>query len=473
MTRSKQTKKTDTTANQPIYKQTWDFFASVKLAIYSLILIAVTSIIGTLIPQNASQSFYFHKYGNFLYKLFALLNFYDMYHAWWFLLLLFLLVINIVVCSIDRLNKTWKIIFPKKVTFNTERFKKLKNRQTFIANNNFEKTTLEYKKFLSKKFNTILEKKSDDSIAFFGEKGRWTRLGVYIVHLSIIFLLIGALIGAFLGFKGNLNLNEGQSADSVMIPNQKFEKKFGFTIKCNTFIVKFYDTGMPEEFKSSISIIEDNKEIFKKDIIVNDPLRYKSINFFQANYGVSSADNLDLEINSHKSKMIYHQKVKLDESFKLPENGGEFTLIKYIPQFDFKGHNLGESFIGKLTKPDGKEFMVVMPTRFPTFDKMRKGDFSFIADTFEKKYYTGLQVTYDPGVIFVYIGFVLMIAGCMVTFFMSHQSIMLEIVHEKDDELSISVAGKANRNNQSMNIEIEKIAGQLADILKKFRIEGK
>ncbi|MCK5310791.1 MAG: cytochrome c biogenesis protein ResB [Desulfobacteraceae bacterium] len=462
MTETKPHQKHNKQKNKKISSQIWDFFASVKLAIIVLILIAATSIIGTIIPQNAGESFYLHNYGESTFKFFSMLNFFDMYHAWWFLLLLFLLVINLIACSIDRLNKTWKIIFPKKISFNIERFKKIKTHKTFTKKNDFEQLVPEYRNYLSKQFKTIIEKETENSTAIFGEKGRWTRLGVYIVHLSILFLLVGALVGSLLGFKGYLKLNEGQSSDSVMISKQKIEKKFGFTIKCNTFDVKFYDTGAPEEFKSNISIIENDKEIFKEDIIVNDPLRYKSINFFQSNYGVSDADSLTLEIESIKSKMVYHENIKTGQSFDLPEGGGTFTLMRYLPQFDFKGHNLGESFIGTVKKPDGKEFMVVLPTRYPTFDKMRRGDFAFVAENYTKKYYTGLQVTYDPGVIYVYTGFILMILGCFVTFFMSHQSIMVEITKGKNAELNVFISGKANRNNQSMKIKIEKLAKQLA-----------
>jgi cytochrome c biogenesis protein len=449
--------------NKPntIWRHIWNFAASVKLAIIVLILIAATSIIGTVIPQNAGNAFYMHKYNGFTYKLFSIFDFFDMYNAWWFLLLLLLLVINIIACSLSRLNKTWKIIFPKKISFNIARYKKIKSNKTFVKQGEFKSIASEYKAYLSRRFRHILTKEDETTISIYGEKGRWTRFGVYIVHISILFLLIGALIGAAFGFKGHLNLNEGESADSIIISKQKIEKKLGFSIKCNTFNIKFYDTGAPEEFKSNISIIENNKEILKADIIVNDPLRYKGINFFQSSYGVASSDRIDLEILSKESKMTYHQTLNTGDSFNIPENGGKFTLIKYLPQFDFKGHSLGESFLGTVKKVDGKEFMVILPTRFPTFDRMRNGDFAFIVGDFEKKYYTGLQVTHDPGVVYVYIGFIFMIAGCFITFFMSHQSIMVEITKDHENKLNILVAGTANRNNQSMKIKIEKIAKQL------------
>ena len=74
---------------------------------------------------------YFHKYGAFLYRLFDILNIFDMYHSWWFQLLLLLLTINIIACSIDRLNSTWKLIFPKKTSFKLSTFQNLKQKENF------------------------------------------------------------------------------------------------------------------------------------------------------------------------------------------------------------------------------------------------------------------------------------------------------------------------------------------------------
>ena len=107
----------------------WNFFVSVKLTVFLLLSLAVTSIIGTVIPQNADPQLYFREFSPFLFRLFQVLDIFDMYHAWWFQLLLFLLIANIVVCSIDRLTATWKVVFPKKLTFNPSRFEKQKKQE--------------------------------------------------------------------------------------------------------------------------------------------------------------------------------------------------------------------------------------------------------------------------------------------------------------------------------------------------------
>ena len=107
------------------------FFASVKLTVYTLVLLASTSVIGTVVLQNGSPEAYIRLYGSGLYNMIQVLDLDRMYQAWWYLLLMVVLCVNIVVCSIDRLYATWKIIFPKKISVNPQRFEKTKNRQQF------------------------------------------------------------------------------------------------------------------------------------------------------------------------------------------------------------------------------------------------------------------------------------------------------------------------------------------------------
>ena len=97
-----------------------------------------------------------------------------------------------------------------------------------------------------------------------------------------------------------------------------------------------------------------------------------------------------------------------------------------------------------------------MPLRFPQFDRMRKGNLVISAADFDHKYYTGLQVTKDPGVLIVYAGFIVMIIGCYITFFMSHQRLCIEIVKNGVNS-RIMVAGTANKNKLGMQNRIKKI----------------
>jgi len=55
----------------------------------------------------------------------------------------------------------------------------------------------------------------------YAESGRWTRIGVYIVHSSILLLLVGALIGSFFGFKANMQLDEGATSDTAFMVKKR------------------------------------------------------------------------------------------------------------------------------------------------------------------------------------------------------------------------------------------------------------
>ena len=88
----------------------WKFFSSVKLAVALLIILAIVSIIGTVIQQNEAPEQYLQEYSQSTIQLFDVLGFFDMYHTKWFVLLLFMLTTNLTICSLERFPYTWKII---------------------------------------------------------------------------------------------------------------------------------------------------------------------------------------------------------------------------------------------------------------------------------------------------------------------------------------------------------------------------
>ncbi len=449
---------------ETISKQIWIFFASVRLTVYLLVLLAVTSIIGTVVLQNGSPQDYIRVYGSGLANLIKVLQINDMYHAWWYLSLLLLLCINIVVCSVERLSKTWKIIFPDKIKVNAQRFSTLKNKEQFTLSRDMGGAAAALEAMLSKKIGPVIRKQTQEGLVLYAEKGRWTRMGVYVVHASVILLLAGALFGALFGFKASLRLDEGASADTVFDAKTRTPIKLPFTVKCNSFEVKFYDTGAPEEFRSDLTILEGGQESFSTDIRVNHPLRYKGINIFQASYGTASPGEAVFEIKDTKTGEVVTHTIKKGESVALPADLGEFKFEGFIPHFDFRGHNLGEAFVGRVS-PKGKEsFQIALPTKFPTFDRMRKGDFSIQVTSFKQAYYTGLQVTKDPGVWYVYAGFLFMILGCWVTFFISHQSYCVGLEKGEGGQTLVWLSGKSNRSPHSMTLKIKKLATQLKEI---------
>lgn len=459
MTKNQTNTPTDDKAKWPT-DRIWTLFSSVKLTVLVLLLLAVTSIIGTLIPQNQEPAFYFHKYGEFLFRLLATFNIFDMYHSWWFRFLILLLAMNISVCTLDRLPRVFKIV-RKKPSFDVSRFRKSKHSQTFEAQGRAAALEEAYTRVIRKKFGPVEARDLPDGRALFSEKGRSTRLGVYVVHASVLLLLLGGMMGSYWGFEGTMMIPEGESSDHVRLKNSKKSLHIPFTIRCDKFEVSHYDTGAPKEYRSDLTVIENGEELFKKSIIVNDPLRYRGINVFQSSFGALPGNAATLSFTSRASGMVYPRTLTMGKPEVLPENLGTFTLTKHMNNYPFRGHDLGECFIGTLETGDGKTADIVLPLRFKTFDKMRKGSVIVAVDDYEKKFYTGLQVTKDPGVWFVYAGFILMIIGCYIAFFMSHQTLCVELCDTKENTCRVTVAGTANKNKMGLALFIKKIASAL------------
>jgi cytochrome c biogenesis protein len=435
-----------------------------------------------LIPQNESPQQYLQAFGDFGYRFFDVLGIFDLYHSWWYQTIILLLAFNILVCSIERLSATWRIIFPRQLKFNLARFRRLDPKEEFTKNSSGEQLKKRYQAIICRSFRHCHIEETDEGYAVFGERGRWTRIGVYIVHLSVICMLLGGVIGTRFGFEGFVNLAPGETAEQIQDRSRNQMRPLGFAIRCDDFKVSFYPSGAPEEFRASLSIIEQGKVVKSQDVIVNDPLHYKGISIFQSSYGPLPTRQQDFEIpeaftlvfTSKATGMNYRKKASVGQTIEIPESLGKFTVTEFRNTYNFRGQDLGGTFVGTLHQRDGVAVEVVLPLQFPSFDKMgpifnptRQDDViisvsGMKAKPAEQRYYTGLQVSRDPGVWVVYTGFILMIVGCFVTFFMTHRQICVDII-EDGENCRIIVSGTANKNKLGNERKVQSIAQTLCD----------
>jgi len=424
--------------------------------------LAGTSILGTLIPQNQSPSDYIQAFGEFGFRFLSVLGLFDMYHAWWFLLLLLALTVNIIVCSIDRFPTVWKIVRGSRKGIKAARFRKLSNRKTVEHQGSPDDLQPAVEKMVAGSFGKLQVENTDKGFLVFAEKRRWTRLGVYVVHTSIVLLLLGSIIGSLYGFEGSVNIAEGETVDTIRLRNSNQAYKLDFSIRCDDFDVSFYENGAPQEFRSDLTLLENGNPVYSKSIIVNDPIRFRGINIFQSSYGQIPSDKVTIGFTSKETGMNYMENMQPGQTVAIPENLGKLTLKGLNRQATFKGHNIGTAYVATLTVKDAEPQQILLPVRFPSFDRMRKGDVFISVVGQEEKYFTGLQVTRDPGVWVVYTGFILMLAGCFITFFMSHQQILVE-AEDAAGKTLLSFSGTANKNKLGMDNRIERLAQQLTE----------
>lgn len=431
----------------------WDLFASVKLALFTLFFLSTTSIIGTIIPQKESAQWYSERYGEATANLFRVLSFTpDMYNSVWFLCLLGLLCLNLIVCSFDRFPGVWRQIKADNLNTPLNRLDKMEPQCRWQLDNPAESTTSALKIFLKTSGWKAEERKLDNSFLLFAQKGAMTRTGVYIVHASILVIFAGAIIGSILGFKGSVMLPETKTTDKAFTFDTHSPINLGFTVRCDRFNVELYDNGMPKSYRSQLTILENGKVVKEKAIVVNDPLTYKGITFYQSSYEPSQ--DFLITITNKNTGLSETAIVPYQQQRSLEKNGLRLGVINAEAQ----GQSVSKIKIW-LNDENGVPSLFWLNNGEQVTVERTKNSYAVSA---KQMYATGLQVAKDPGVWTVYTGCVLMLLGLVIAFFMSHQRIWLYIREETDGKSSILMAGNANKNKAGF----EKTFQSLSQVIK-------
>ncbi len=455
----------------------WRFFSSVKLTIVLLIILAIASIAGTLIPQQGQGAVQFAKsLSPEWFRFFSSLNLFDMYHSLWFRILLGFLGLNLIICSIDRFSGSWKRFSTIPRPDRAKPFELLPPEQTFFVQTKIENPVLSIGRILQKRYKRTQNKEAGHDRFFFGEKGGYSHFGVYLIHMSVLIILVGGLIGSFFGFEAYVNILEGGKIDTVTLRKGMSPLKLGFEVRCDKFTVDFYENGAPKEYRSDLTFFVNGKEAEKRSALVNHPIQFKGVTFYQASYGKLPGKKIRLKIAKQASKDdITTLLIEPGRPIQLPEKEGKFIVV------DVKGDLMGlGAAVEVLIQPAQGEEMYFwvfqnpqivrkrLPApmaRSPKFNASAFKPYTFFLDHLESAYYTGLQVNKDPGVNMVWIGCFMMVAGFFVTFFTSHRKIWVR-VSEEESGTRISVAGTASKNPVGFQRELENLTNDLKDMVK-------
>ncbi len=433
---------TETEKKQDFTDRIWDFCCSLKLTIILLLLLSVTSIIGTVIPQGSSASEYIGRYGQSNYELFVQLQFTQMYSSTWFIALLALFCVNLICCSIKNFPRTWKF-FKEPARIATPGLLKNSSNKLEISIKESPEVVLDrVKGTLDKHFTKAVRTDADGKIYLFAQKGIYSRLGSYMTHISIIIVLVGAIIGNVFGFKAFVSIPEGGSVTHVTTRDGSRNIDLGFEVRCDNFDVKFYpNTRRPMEYASDLVVLRDGVEVYEKRIVVNDPLFFDGIIFYQSSYGPAGDATITFKATDNRNAEIREFSVPLNNRVQLPDG---FSAI--VTDYTDNDRDFGPAMRLHVINPDGsRQNPVVVWQNFPEFDVRRGDKFSFAMLGFNQPYFTGLQVAKDPGVNIVWAGCILMIIGPFIAFFMSHKRIWA-CIEQDGNTTKVQLAGNAHRN---------------------------
>ena len=442
------------------FSSLWEALSSVRLTIPLLIVLAVASIFGTLIPQNGTPEEYLRIYNVSTYKILAILGFLDMYHAGWFVFLLALLSLNLIVCSLKRWPSVRRVFSRPEIPTSEGQWKATAPGRKFTLSLPAGGALPKVQEGLLRAFGRPQALQGQGAWYLLAEKGKLSRLGFYCIHFSILVILLGGMIGSFFGLRGYVNIVEGETVDRVFLRNGHQVQPLGFKVKLDQFNVSFYDTGAPRDFKSTVTILEGDRKVLTKAIRVNHPLTYRGISFYQSSYGVDSVEKVVLEVVERATGRGFTLSAQTGVRVKIPGTPDALLLNRFIP--DLQG--MGPAFQGVLLEGERPVENLVILQNNPDFIHQRRGRFEFRIREIQPKYYSGLQVNRDPGVWVVWAGCFLMMAGFYMTFFMSHRRIWVRMTERKGETL-VEMMGSSHRNRTDFEKELDRVGKSLKEHL--------
>ena len=163
-----------------------------RFAITMLCFIGIASVIGTILKQNEPYENYIIKFGQFWFEFFEAMGLYNVYQAFWFLLILIFLIISTSFCVSRNSPKILKEYKKFQLNAREKSLKSFKHSYE-IPVKKFGIIKLE-KLLLENKFRLKKQTNKHGDLIISAKKGDFQKLGYIFTHLAIIIISVGGLM---------------------------------------------------------------------------------------------------------------------------------------------------------------------------------------------------------------------------------------------------------------------------------------
>jgi cytochrome c biogenesis protein len=434
---------------------------SLKLTLFVFLALAVASVIGTLLPQGITEHELHEHFGPGLGDWMVSLGLQDLYRTGWFRFLLLLLCVNLIVCSLQRLPKTLKLIRHEEQEANPAKLRKLVHHVEMTSRLPWDETQSRLTQAITDMLGTPRIRQSPDTYMAYAIRGKWSPIIVYVVHLSVLVVLAGALIGSLFGFKGFMQIREGESSSLVMLTSGRQQMTLPFEVRCEDFDVSFYDTGAPREFRSDLTILTHGQPVHHQTIRVNDPMTHGGITFYQSTYG-STLKLAEVELQDKAAGISQRLTLPFREIATIPGTQDRVQVVEYQPDFSRFGPAVGVVLQKHGEEESSGSWILV---NMPDFHGNRIQNYQVKVLRTETAQYTGLQVKKDPGVWLVYAGFTAMLIGIGLAYYTSQRKVWVWASSQGGSQRVVA-AGRASKNSLAFEAEFARLCDRLEQDLK-------
>lgn len=491
--------------NPGLLDRVWNFFSSVKIAIYLIIITLLGSALGTIYPQentflNMDPSTYYKDTYGTLGEIYYMLGFSHTFESWWFITLLFMIGTSLVVCSLDRVLPLYRALNKQQIRKHLNFIGRQKVTYSGMipevqASGDAEAAAISW----ISRVTAVLKKKNykvhTDGTALLAEKYRFSRWGPYINHIGLIIFLAAVLMRSIPGWymDQHIAFPEGRAVKIPDTPyylkNEKFTLEFYKPEEMSeSFRAKGQDVPKTYETDAVLYTCKadcDNpskepvlEEVHRQNIIVNEPLEYKGLMAYQFDFKPEPMlISVKPSLKDKKTGEVYGS---FDLSMNKPADtyqAGPYTLkLKaYFPEFalDDKGSPITKSnepktpaFVFSITGPglkEGGEPYLYFPRQVDKVN-FRQDDINgalagkldlsvqSMDDVRFSEYVSYLNIRIDRAMPYIWVGAAISMIGLIMGFYWHHRRIWLRI-----DDGRLTLGAHTNKNWFGMRQETAQI----------------
>ncbi|TNJ67409.1 cytochrome c biogenesis protein ResB [Paenibacillus hemerocallicola] len=295
-------------ANPSVLDRVWNFFSSVKVAIYLILATLVGSILGSIYPQentflNIDPAKYYKDTYGWTGDLYYKLGLSDTYGSWWFIGLLVCIGTSLVICSLDRVLPLYRALSKQQIRkhLNFILRQKIVYADTIPSIGSEPAKAEAWVEEAAAKLRKKGYRVHTDGAALLAEKHRFSRWGPYVNHIGLIIFLLAVLMRGLPGWQLDEYVGFLEGEPTKIPETHYFLKNEQFNVEFYTedeMTEKFRDKGqtVAKLYETKAVLYECTadcdgtngepklKELTRQSITVNHPLNYKGLLAYQFDY---------------------------------------------------------------------------------------------------------------------------------------------------------------------------------------------
>lgn len=299
-----------------------DLVSSMRFAIALLVILAVASVMGTVIEQEDPYSNYVNQFGPFWADIFRGIGLYDVYSSWWFILILLFLASSVTLCVLRTSPKVIADLRSWKDRVRENGLRAHSHTFEFDVIMCVEEAAEEMRRLCSRlAYRFVTRDVRHNAVLIAAKRGALTKIGYISAHVAIVVICLGGLLDSNLPvrlemwmfdktpittattsdddprthelsasnptFRGYVSVSEGRAANAATLSQRdgSLVQDLPFSIQLNKFTIDYYSTGMPKRFASSILVIDRKTGRRVPALVeVNRPFTYDGVSIYQSSF---------------------------------------------------------------------------------------------------------------------------------------------------------------------------------------------